>query len=268
MQQSVQINNNTISYRLIGQGKPVVLLHGFGEDSHIWDEQIDALQHQYQLILPDIPGSGASATLPIDYKAASIDLFADIIYQLLQHLSITSFVMLGHSMGGYITLAFAEKHPEMLLAFGLIHSTAFADSLEKKEQRQKSIELIGTYGSHAFLKNTIPNLFSNRYKQEQPQQINELIEQSKNFNSIALQQYTYAMQQRADKTVVLKNASVPVLVMIGTDDVAAPMNDVLQQVYLAEESYIHILEQTAHMGMWESTTLFNQHLQAFLAAVL
>ena len=171
-------------------------------------------------------------------------------------------------MGGYITLAFAAKHPEMLQAFGLIHSTAFADSAEKKEQRQKSIELIGSYGSHAFLKNTIPNLFAVRFKQIQPEQMNQLIEQSKNFNPMALQQYTYAMQQRADKTVVLKNTTVPVLFMIGTDDVAAPMNDVLQQVYLPDESYIHILEQTAHMGMWESTTLFNQHLQAFLAAVL
>jgi pimeloyl-ACP methyl ester carboxylesterase len=72
--------------------------------------------------------------------------------------------VLGHSMGGYITLAFAEKYASMLNRFGLVHSTAFADSEEKKKSREKSIGMIGEYGSRAFLKNTTPNLFADRFK--------------------------------------------------------------------------------------------------------
>ena len=72
--------------------------------------------------------------------------------------------MLGHSMGGYITLAYVEKYSEKLKAFGFVHSTAFADSEEKKQNRKRGIEMMGEYGSYAFIKNTTPNLFTPAFK--------------------------------------------------------------------------------------------------------
>jgi pimeloyl-ACP methyl ester carboxylesterase len=267
MYQQFIYQKSTISYRLIGTGKPVLLIHGFGEDSHIWDEQIAALENNCQLIIPDLPGTGKSDLLTNNNHPISIEDYATVMHQLLQHLQINCCIILGHSMGGYITLAFAEKYPSILTAFGLIHSTAFADSEEKKENRSRSILLIAEFGGYAFLKNTIPNLFSGRYKKERPEKLDELIESSKQFSNEALQQYTYAMQQRPDRTAVLQSCKKPVLFIIGTEDIAAPMTDVLQQVYLPEVSYIHILETTGHMGMWESTAQFNQHLQDFITAV-
>jgi len=125
--------NATIAYRMEGAGKAVVLLHGFGEDSNIFNEQINYLTDYCQLIVPDLPGSGKSAILDDSEKEISIDDYARCIHALLQAENINSCIMLGHSMGGYITLSFAELFPQNLLAFGLIHSTAFADSDEKNK---------------------------------------------------------------------------------------------------------------------------------------
>jgi len=267
MQQQFIYQNSNISFRIVGAGKPVVLLHGFGEDSHVWDEQITVLEKDCQLIIPDLPGTGLSDMVQANNQPISIEDYANVIHDLIMHLKIDSFIMLGHSMGGYITLAFAEKYPSILTAFGLVHSTAFADSEEKKQNRSRSIELIENFGGYAFLKNTIPNLFSDRYKKQHPEKVAALIEGSKVFTDKALQQYTLAMQERPDRTAVLRSSKVPVLFIIGTDDVAAPMADVLQQVYLPEVSYIHILENTGHMGMLERTEQLNQHMKAFIAAI-
>ncbi len=277
--------NSTIHYRILGQGKPVILLHGFGEDSHIWDEQINYLQNYFLLIVPDLPGSGKSEILNDQSGVWSLESgveietqnskfntqnypsiadFADCIYALLKNENIESIDMLGHSMGGYITLAFYEKYPEMLTGFGLIHSSAFEDSAERKIAREKSVKLVNAYDSHSFLKNTIPILFGAAYKKHNQEKINSLIEAAKNFSKAALVQYLWAMRNRPDRTAVLKSNPLPILFVMGTEDVAAPLEDLLQQIHLPVDSYIHVLQDIGHMGMWEATTAMNQLMQDFI----
>lgn len=263
MRKSFEYNGATVFYTVEGEGNPVLLMHGFGEDSTVWKEQVPVLQQQYRVILPDLPGTGGSDLLTSD-KDITIDDYADCIHALLQTENITSCTMLGHSMGGYITLAMAEKYPKMLNRIGLIHSTAFADSEEKKKNREKSIAMIGEYGSLAFLKNTTPNLFAPKFKSEHPEKVNALIEAGAAFSKEALQQYTRAMMLRPDRTNVLSSNYLPVLFVIGTDDVAAPLEDLMKQVSLPKISYIHVLQETGHMGMWETPELMNQHILSFL----
>lgn len=273
MQKTFLYNHHTsISYRLTGSGHPVVLLHGFGEDSHIWDKQIDFLKDHCLLIVPDLPGSGKSALLskpdtqnnsPEPHHISITD-YADVVYALLGIEGIDKCCLLGHSMGGYITLAFAEKYPSKLSSFGLIHSTALADTEEKKRNRQKAIDLMEQYGAGPFLKNTIPNLFAGSFKKAQPEMVEALIEASASFDTKACQQYYQAMMLRPDKTSVLKGNPLPVLFVIGTEDIAAPLNDLLPQVHLPLISYIHVLENTGHMGMWEATEQMNQYLLEFI----
>lgn len=266
MQQTFSYQHQPIAYRVEGEGKPVVLLHGFGEDSHIWDQQIDCLKAHCRVIAPDLPGSASSQLLVAQTPATpvAIEGYADCIYALLEHEKIASCIMLGHSMGGYIMLAFAEKHPDLLTGIGLVHSTAYADSAEKKQNRTRGIELMETYGGQQFLKTTIPNLFGHAFKQAHPEQIDGLIAMAASFSTPALQQYYAAMRDRPDRTHVLKSNPLPVLFVIGTEDVAAPMNDVLKQTHLPLNSYIHILEGVGHMGMWEAPVLLNQNLLAFI----
>jgi pimeloyl-ACP methyl ester carboxylesterase len=194
-----------------------------------------------------------------DYAICINNLIENILQKPQQKITI-----LGHSMGGYITFAFAKLFPEKLDAFGLIHSTAFADSGEKKQARLRGIEMMKKYGSYAFLKNTIPNLFSNQFKQHHFKPVETLIENAESFTVTALEQYYVAMMNREDTTDVLKNATVPVLFIMGTEDVAAPLNDVLQQCHLPTQSHIHILENVGHMGMLEATNAVNSAINDFI----
>lgn len=258
-------NNSPIRYLKSGTGAVVVLLHGFGEDSSIWNHQITHLQQYFQVIAPDIPGTGGSGRLH-DGREISIENYADAVYALLQHENITGCCLLGHSMGGYIALALAEKHPEMIKGLGLVHSTAFADSEEKKANRQRGIEMMDQYGGAAFLKTTIPNLFSQAYKTANGEEINGLIEKGNAFSTLSLQQYYYAMMTRPDRSDILKKSRVPVLFIAGTEDVAVPINDVLKQTAMPDYSYIHILDHVGHMGILETPGIVNRFISDFVIA--
>ncbi|MEP6512549.1 MAG: alpha/beta hydrolase [Parafilimonas sp.] len=269
MQKTFQYNNATVVYAISGRGTPVVLLHGFGETGSIWNLQVQFLKEHCMLIVPDLPGSGKSAFSNEERetrneKRDTLEYYVESIYALLKHEGIEECIMLGHSMGGYITLAFAEKYPELLKRFGLINSTAFEDSDEKKSMRKKGIEIIEEYGAYHFLKTTIPNLFADKCKKEYPEKVEQLIEDAKAFSKKALQDYYRAMMNRPDRTHTLKSSKLPVLFVLGTEDNAVVLNDALPQVHLPDISYIHILEKVGHISMWEDAAALNNHLLAFI----
>ena len=265
----ILFNGSKIFYRITGKGNPVVLIHGFGEDGDIWQKQIEFLKYHFLLIIPDLPGSGKSELI----KDANIETYSDVIKEIItteiQNSSPTGgggegTVLIGHSLGGYITLAFAEKYPQMLSSFGLIHSSAFADTEEKKAARLKSIEFISTHNAYDFLRTAIPGLFSRQWSQDHQPEIESLVEKGHNFSTEALIQYYHAMIARHDKTGVLKNFPRPVLFIIGVHDNAVPFAQGLKQSYLPDLSYIHILRNSAHMGMWEEADQVNKALLVFL----
>lgn len=277
MQAFYQYNNLSVAYTKIGVGKVVVLLHGFGEDATIWNNQVDFLKAYFMVITIDLPGSGKSImdisalaitdSLLLDHLS-TIDFYATIVDALLVHLAVKKCTMLGHSMGGYITLAFAEMYTDKLEGFGLIHSTAYADNDEKKLNRQRGIQMMAQYGSYAFLKTTIPTLFTTNFKTNHPNVVEDLLEKGKLFNVVALQNYYRAMMNRIDRTAVLKNINLPVLFIIGTNDIAVPIKDSLQQSYMAKCSYIHLLENVGHMGMLEKPDVVNGYIKTFISNVL
>ena len=256
-------------YRITGNGKPVILLHGFGEDGDIWTNQIEFLKDHYQLIVPDLPGSGKSELI----TDMSIEGMADVIKEIItielpkflrQSAEAEGICLLGHSMGGYITLAFAEKYPSLLNSFGLIHSSAFADSEEKKTARLKSIEFIKNNGVYEFLNTSIPGLFGDLWSKSHLQEITSLVEKGKKITPEALIQYYQAMIARPERTAVFKNFSHPVLFIIGEHDKAVPFEQSIQQTSLPNLAYIHILRNSAHMGMWEEAEKVNNAMLAFL----
>ena len=265
--------SSKIYYRIVGTGRPVILLHGFGEDGEIWNDQVDFLstgcfaKDYYRLLIPDLPGSGRSELIADMSIEGMAEVIKEIINLELQNSSPSEgdwVGILGHSMGGYIALALAEKHPGLLNAFGLVHSSAFADSEEKKSARLKSIEFMKRNGAYAFLKTSIPGLFSQQWAVGNGQRIDALIERGKNFSAEVLVQYYEAMLVRPDRTAVLKNFDGPILFIIGEHDIAAPFQQSLQQCYLPMRSHIHILRNSAHMGMLEEVNKTNQALKSFL----
>jgi pimeloyl-ACP methyl ester carboxylesterase len=260
LEKIITYQSSKIFYRIIGNGKPVILLHGFGEDGSIWQNQIEFLKNHFQLIIPDLPGSGQSAVIS-NQLVVGIEVYAEAVRLILLDEKMDNCVIIGHSMGGYITLALAEKYPHLVKAFGLFHSSAFADSEEKKATRLKAIEFIKNNGAYEFLKTSIPGLFLNP---ENYQPCINLVEKAKHFTAEALIQYYQAMVARPNRTEVLKNFAGPILFIIGEHDKAVPFEQSMQQCYLPAQSHIHILRNSAHMGMWEEVEKVNTILLQFL----
>jgi pimeloyl-ACP methyl ester carboxylesterase len=253
--------SSPIHYRVEGQGFPVMLIHGFGEDARIWDGQVEFLKANDQLIVPNLPGSGDS---PYNEALHTVEDYAQSIKAILDAEGIKAFKLIGHSMGGYIALAFAEQWPDYLKAFGLFHSTAFPDSEEKKQARKKSIEFIREHGSREFIASATPNLFSDYTKKHHSEMVTAMINRYVGFDPLALINYYEAMIMRPDRTAVLKTMAVPVLFIIGESDKAVPMEDTLKQSHLPLIAQIHIFKNNGHMGMLENSDQSNECLKNFL----
>jgi len=272
---TITVASKTIFFREEGSGLPVVLVHGFAEDGGIWDQLVEDLSSgsnrpqsddrspgsTCRLLIPDLPGSGRSSPLTGE---TSMEQLAEDIRLLLDQEGIDKCVLIGHSMGGYITLAFAEKYPERLKGFGLFHSTAAPDSEEKKTARRKSIEFIGKNGPAVFIRQSTVNLFAPSTRDHHPEIISNTVDRYSDFSANSLVYYYEAMIRRPDRTLVLERSNVPVLFIIGTQDQAIPPEQTLQQAHMPALSHIHILENVGHMGMLEDSRQSSDILDSFL----
>jgi pimeloyl-ACP methyl ester carboxylesterase len=264
----ILFRDKKIFYRAEGTGKPVILLHGFAEDGNIWNHQIKSLSENHTVIIPDLPGSGKSEML--DGRCTMED-YAEVVKAIADEAILkknpnadSRLSLIGHSMGGYITLAFAEQYPDLLNSFGLFHSSAFADDEDKKDTRRRGIDFMQKNGTEAFLKASAPNLFSEQTKKEFPEFIRQLIIMGKSIEPASLIQYYEAMILRPDRIFVLETFSKPICFIIGKNDNAVSLNTSLVQCHVPSEAIIHILQHSGHMGMWEEEQLASICLADFL----
>lgn len=260
--QSIQFQNKKIGFSVQGKGTPLVLLHGFCEDSRMWDDFLTLFLHR-KIVRIDLPGFGQSEL----QENVSIEEMANCVKAVLDHLKIEKCVMIGHSMGGYVSLEFAKKHGEQLLGLGMFHSQPYADSEEKKVNRNKSIDFIRRNGHIHYVKQVIPALFAYDFSKGYQFEVNKLLynaiqNSSENFIS-ALE----AMQNRVDNSAVLEQIDCPVLFIVGKQDQAIPLEDSLRQTALPKIADIHILPSVGHMGMFEAKRKTAKIVKNFLSFV-
>jgi pimeloyl-ACP methyl ester carboxylesterase len=237
-----------LSYQQSGTGFPVVLLHGFMENKEIWKEVAAKLSTHFQVIVPDMPGFGESQ---VNKNYQSVEAMADEIQKLLQSLQITQCIFIAHSLGGYVALAFAEKFGNILNGLGLFHSTAFADSEEKKQNREKTADFIEKNGVQPFALNFVQSLFYKGRATELAALIEQTYQMTLRTPKETAVAVTKAMRNRPDRTQVLKEATYPVLFIAGKADEAVPLEKSKEMLYLPNNAIIQLLDETAHMGMYE-----------------
>ena len=263
---SFEFDNRQMGYVKTGAGPAVILLHGFGEDHHIFKSTVTTLEKKYTVYAPDLLGTGMSSinTFPSNF---SIEYLADSIAAFIEHEKIENCILLGHSMGGYVTLAFAKKYPQYLKGFGLLHSTALPDSPLKIENRTRGISFIQKFGATAFLETTANNLFGGFTQKKQPHIITDFIQSMPAFSNVALHFYYQAMMARPDLTHVLATTTLPVLFILGTHDIAVALEDTIPQTKMPKTAYLYVLENCGHMGMLEQPINFNNAVLDFLDKV-
>lgn len=227
-----------------GEGDVILLVHGFPMSSAIWDKFAARLLPSFRVVTLDLPGFGNSPLLPTPF---TIEDVAAAFLDQLKAVGIGRMVAVGHSLGGYVTLAMVAKEPGLFAGFALLHSTARADSAEKKKSRTKTVEFINNKGARAFTGNFITPLFADSDHPDVPF-VREMNIQAK---APALIAYTEAMRDRPDRRSLLSAFSRPVLFIAGARDPGIPVEEVREQAALASKGSLHILEDQAHMGLIE-----------------
>jgi pimeloyl-ACP methyl ester carboxylesterase len=259
----ITFNDRKIAYQLAGKGETVVLLHGFCEDKRIWTDVEEELhRYNFRTLSIDLPGFGNSDLLQQAHP--SIEDYSADVYAVIQHIKLAKCFLLGHSMGGYVALAFAEKYPVLIRGLGLLHSHPYPDTDEKKADRQKQIKFIVDNGHLLYIKQLIPKLFTPRFSSSNQFTLDTLIHRASGSNERGIIDALTAMIARPDRTAVLQNCSVPVLFVIGKDDITIPTNASLAQILLPEISSIHLLDKVAHMAMLEASRQTQLIIRNFL----
>ena len=247
MEKYFDYHGKQIHYTASGNGNSLVLLHGFTESLDIWDDFTAELSKTNHVICIDLPGHGKSECIG---DVQTMEEMADIIKLIMDEEQIAQTVIIGHSMGGYAAMAFAEKHKAMLKGLGLFHSTAFADSEDQRNNRLRSIEVIRN-NHQGFLSAFIPDLFAACNREKYVEEINKLVEASRQMSEQSVIACMHGMAQRSDKTHVLADMDFPILFIGGYEDSRVPMDIFKSQMLYPKQSSALLLKDTGHMGYIE-----------------
>ena len=268
MQSSINLKKHHYNYGIDelayfdeGKGRQTILLiHGFGEDNTVWKNQIVFLSAHYRIIAPNLPGVHCKPLAIHHSQAPSIRMYVEVLHELMHHLGIEQYFIVGHSMGGYIGLSFADYYINHVQGLLLLHSTTYEDNEAKKMSRMKVAEFIQEWGVSKYLETATPNLFGDAFKKTNPETIQDVIDGGLGTSQEAMIQYVFAMRNRKAMTHLLQQSNMPVWMIPGIADLAVTIQDSLEQIKLLPSSNSLVLENVGHMGMFEATDQVNEFI--------
>ena len=240
--------NIKVRYSDKGKGRVIVLLHGFLESLDIFDELSTKLSKSFRVISIDLPGHGQTTTLGYLH---SMELMADCVKAVLDFAGVRKYVVVGHSMGGYVALAFAENFPENISGLCLFHSTALPDSEEKKRDRDRIAKIVMSDHSQ-YVSELIPKLFAKENISILKTEVAKAKQIGLNTSREGIVAVLKGMKERPSREMVLKNISCPVLFIIGKMDVLLAWDNLLLLAQLPKKSFQLVLEHAGHMGFYEA----------------
>lgn len=240
-----------LNFEKKGNGKEtLVLLHGFMENLSIWNDMESHLSKDFTLLKIDLPGHGKSEILS---EVHTMELMADEVKKVVDHENLDKIHLLGHSMGGYTSLAFAEKFPQNLKTLTLFFSTYFADDEEKKEQRIKSYRIIKDAFLH-YARAGVPNLFNQNERDVLEGKIEIALETALSTNNLGALACVKGMVERTDKKHILETLDAKILVLSGKHDNAVNTDKTIKNLPDRTNIKSYVLD-CGHNGHWEKPSI-------------
>ncbi len=250
--EKITLKSFTLAYERRGRGKTLVLIHGYPLDHTIWDSVLPLLENDFDLVLPDLRGFGESGTTSLPYQLA--DMAGDIL-ALLDYLEIKKVAMVGHSMGGYMALAFARAFPDRLLGLGLVASQALADPPEKKTGRYQEAEHVLVHGVGDVASGMSIKLTDNPDLQVLLYDL--MLRQHPQGLAGALG----AMAERQDSMQLLSEINIPVVLVHGTADKLIPLERARAIHAVVKSGDLTEIENAGHMPMMEAPRVTAQAIK-------
>ncbi|HTL81491.1 MAG TPA: alpha/beta hydrolase [Bacteroidia bacterium] len=250
-----------IRYADIGKGRAVVLVHGFLESLEMWfgNGFAEQLAKKFRVIAIDLPGHGKSDVMGYVQK---MERMADVVKDVMDEVGLRKYVLVGHSMGGYVSLAFAEKYPECVSGLCLFHSTARPDSDEKKNDRDRAIKIVKR-DPIRYTNQLVINLFAVANQKYMKKEINWMRRIAAKTKKQSIAACLEGMKIRKGREKILRDADYPVMLIAGTRDVVVPFKSLEEQNKLLKDGRFVVLERTGHMGFLEAKDITLKKLQQF-----
>ncbi len=264
MEKRISYKGADVIYSDHGEGTCIVLLHGYLERGKIWQAFTNLFPKGFRFIVPDLPGHGASGSWG---RVHTMDELASAVKAILEAEGIAKVFLAGHSMGGYVCMAFADLFPDRLLGYALVHSTPFADTEEKRENREREISLVLCGKKRQIVLVNIPKAFASENLDRMSTQVESLKQMALKSPDKGMIALLNGMKERPDRTDVLKNPDLPLLLIGGMKDNYIPVEVFKKLASLAPHARALHLEESGHMGFMEEPELVVREFTDFLKAV-
>jgi 3-oxoadipate enol-lactonase len=256
----VDVNQTTLHYRVEGSGPTAVFVHGYPLDSTLWLDQLDALSDVRTCVAVDLRGHGLSE--PTTLTALTMEQHADDVAALVGALGGGAVDLVGLSMGGYVALAFAERHGQMLRSLALVDTKATADSEAGKAGRDNAAVKVVVQGRHVLAADMMEPLLSPKASQMAKARLRSMIEASR-YETIT--GALMGMKDRPDRSAVLPGITVPVAIVVGEDDGVTPPSGAEAMAAAIPGAEVTTIPGAGHLTPIEKPAAVNDALRALFA---
>jgi 3-oxoadipate enol-lactonase len=253
------VNDVTIGYTDEGRGVPLLFVHGFPLSRGTWQKQIDALRSSYRVIAPDLRGFGESQA---GAGAIPMTQYADDLHALLQQLKTGPVVLIGHSMGGYVSFAFLRQYSKMVRGLVLVSTRAGKDTPEAAAGRCATAEKVRAKGLEVVIEAMAPKMLAaDNHDRAMMEQVRGFIAPSKPEGVIGA---LLGMAERPDAAAELAGITVPTLIITGADDTLIPSTESEKLAQTIPGSQLNIIPHAGHLVAFEQPDKFNHVLEEWL----
>lgn len=249
-----------VEYSVSGKGRPVVLVHGYLEAKEIWKGLSQKLEKNYKVISVDLPGHGASG---VSGETHTMEYLADVVREVIVNAGERKVLLIGHSLGGYVALAFVHKYPEMLSGYVLFHSHPNSDSPEAITKRDREITVVKAGKKDLMYPANIAMMFARQNLESMPEELagsKAIASLNPADGIIAL---LNGMIVRPSRISVVESGRVPLLWILGRWDLYFSPEKALGSVNLPDNAEVVILENSGHLGFIEETDLSARLIDEF-----
>ena len=257
----LEYKNINIKYTDFGKGEAVVLLHGFLENASMWNYLIEEIKTSHRVVSVDLLGHGSTGNLGYVH---TMEEMGEAVWAVLEHLQITSFIVIGHSMGGYVALTIAKNYPESVKGLCLMNSTYRADSEERKIIRMRSIEMVRR-NYNMVIRTSFLNLFAEQSKRLYVKEIENALNEAL---KTSVQGYVAAqrgMMEREDNFEFLKTLNCEKLIIIGSEDPVINGESIKSELFGTSIEYVEI--KLGHMSHIENKTENTYKIMHFIEKI-
>jgi pimeloyl-ACP methyl ester carboxylesterase len=260
-QKNIRFLGKNVTYYLYGNGEnTLILLHGFLENSSMWNDYISRWKKNYRIIAIDLAGHGKTESLA---EVNGPQLMSDAVDAVMKNENIASALFIGHSMGGYVALSNAERYLERVKGVLFLNSSALADSEIKKADRDRAIKVLKKNPS-IFIQEAIPNLFADENREKFQEEMKKIISAALETDTEGACASLRGMKMREDKTHLLKANRFPVKFIAGGKDNVMPLEKTQEQIGLHPEIQSEIFSDSGHLSFIEAKEECFVSIQKFI----